>query len=269
VDVAISPDQIWNGMTIDSTTAVHKRFLKSVFVFIAEKTKTAKMNDMPRKPLHHVTDPATWRTLCAPVRLEIVETLRLLAPCGIAAVAEHLDRPADTLYRHFRKLVETGVVLKTEIRQTGHRPEQIYDLIADDITCRFSRKGNAMAGEAVLMTAQSILKMTDRTFRAAADAGLLSTLDRGLPSDVRAFFEHAWLSPEDSERLMQLFGEIKQLLDDKRPKGDGRLCLVSVLMAPIVRKRPATPRKTEPNGHTATKTSRRSQRPTHSTANRR
>lgn len=194
---------------------------------------------MPRKPLHHVTDPAVWQTLCAPVRMEILETLRMLAPCGIAAVARQLDRPADSLYRHVAKLVETGIVIKTEVRHTGRRPEQLYDLVADDITCRFSRKRDATAGEAVLSTAQSILKMTDRTFRAAAAAGQLSALDRDLPSDVRAFFEHAWLSSQDLERLQRLFREIKQLLDDKRPKADGRLCLVSVLMAPIVRKRRA------------------------------
>jgi hypothetical protein len=47
---------------------------------------------MPRKALHHVTDPAVWQTLVAPVRLEILEALRMLAPCGIAAVAQQLDR---------------------------------------------------------------------------------------------------------------------------------------------------------------------------------
>jgi DNA-binding transcriptional ArsR family regulator len=194
---------------------------------------------MPRKALHHVTDPAVWQTLLAPVRMEILETLRMLAPCGIAAVARQLDRPADALYRHFAKLVETGIVIKTEVRHTGRRPEQLYDLIADDITCRFARKSDATAGQAVLTTARSILKMTDRTFRAAAAAGQLDVMDRGLPTGVRAFFEHAWLSPQDLERLQRLFREIKQLLDDKRPKDDGRLCLVSVLMAPIVRKRRA------------------------------
>lgn len=211
---------------------------------------------MLRKPLHHVTDPAVWQVLVAPVRLEILETLRMLAPCGIAAVAHHLDRPADSLYRHFAKLVKTGIVIETEIRHTGRRPEQIYDLVADDITCRFSRDRDAAAGQAVLSTAEAILKMTDRTFRAAEAAGQLAALDRDVPSDVRAFFEQAWLSPHDLERLQHHFREIKQLLDDKTPKPDGHLCLVSVFMAPVVRKRGATRSSSSKRSTAATKRTR-------------
>ena len=220
---------------------------------------------MPRKALHHVTDPAVWQTLVAPVRMEILEALRMLAPCGIAAVAQQLDRPADSLYRHFAKLVKTGIVLKTEIRHTGRRSEQIYDLVADDITCRFTRKSDAAAGQAVLSTAQAILKMTDRTFRAAEAAGQLAALDRYKASNVRAFFEHAWLAPRDLERLQHHFREIKQLLDDKTPKPAGRLCLVSVFMAPIVRKRGAA--RSSPREDSATAT-RRPPRPTRSTQSR-
>lgn len=212
---------------------------------------------MPRKPLHYVTDPAVWQVLVAPVRLEILETLRMLAPCGIAAVAKHLDRPADSLYRHFAKLVKTGIVIETKIRHTGRRPEQIYDLLADDITCRFSRNRDAAAGQAVLSTAEAILKMTDRTFRTAEAAGRLAALDRDIPSDVRAFFEQAWLSPQDLERLQHHFREIKQLLDDKTPKPEGRLCLVSIFMAPIVRKRGATRSSPGKRAAAATKRARR------------
>lgn len=77
---------------------------------------------MPRKPVHVITAPAVWKTLIAPVRAEILETLRMLGPCGIADVARQLDRPADSLYRHFEKLVATGVVVETGTRSTGSAP---------------------------------------------------------------------------------------------------------------------------------------------------
>jgi DNA-binding transcriptional ArsR family regulator len=219
---------------------------------------------MPRKALHHVTDPAIWQTLVAPVRLEILEALRMLAPCGIAAVAQQLDRPADSLYRHFAKLVKTGIVLKTATRHTGRRSEQIYDLVADDVTCRFTRKRDAAAGQAVLSTAQAILKMTERTFRAAEAAGQLAPLDRDSASDVRAFFEHAWLTPRDLNRLQHHFHEIKQLLDDKTRKPDGQLCLVSVFMAPIVRKRGAARSSRSTDSSAATRRPPRAARSKHS-----
>ena len=93
---------------------------------------------MARKALHRVTDPAVWKTLLAPVRAEIIETMRMLGPCGIADVARQLDRPADSLYRHFEKLVATGVVIEKGTRPTGRRKERVYDLLADDFGADFA-----------------------------------------------------------------------------------------------------------------------------------
>ena len=67
---------------------------------------------MRRKAVHVITDPAVWTILIAPVRAEIIETLRMLGPCAIADVASQLDRPADSLYKHFEKIVATGVVVE-------------------------------------------------------------------------------------------------------------------------------------------------------------
>ena len=63
---------------------------------------------MPRPAIHLITTPKAWAVYIAPARLELVETMRLIAPCSIAELAASIDRPADTLYRHIEKLRKIG-----------------------------------------------------------------------------------------------------------------------------------------------------------------
>lgn len=197
---------------------------------------------MPRKPLHVVTSPKAWKVLIAPVRAEIIETLRMLGPCGIADVARQLDRPADSLYKHFEKLVAAGVVVERGTRPAGRRTERVYDMVADDITPRFGNAGEKAVNDAFLTTAKTILGMTSRTFRDAAAARQLVGLGLDKPRNTRAFFEHVWLTDADFAELNGLFIRVKRFLDTKKTRTpDTRLELVAVLAAPIVRRRGAKP----------------------------
>ena len=202
---------------------------------------------MPRKPVHFVTDPAVWKTLIAPVRAEIIETLRMLGPCGIADVARQLDRPADSLYRHFEKIVATGVVVETGTRPTARRVERVYDLVADDLGARFKGASSRAVNDAYLTTAKTVLKMSARTFRDAAASGALIGLGLDKPSTMRAFFEHIWLTPDDFDELNAIFRRLNAFLNSKKTRtSETRLQLVSVLTAPIVRRRGA---KRQPSAH--------------------
>ena len=195
---------------------------------------------MRRKPVHYVTDPAVWKTLLGPVRAEILETLRMLGPCGIADVARQLDRPADSLYRHFEKIIATGIVVETGTRRAGRRTERIYDMIADDVAPRFGKTGVQAINDAYLTTAKTILGMTSRTFRDAAAAQQLVGLGLDKPCTMRAFFEHVWLTPADFEELNAIFRRLADFHDSKKTRTPAtRLQLVSVLAAPIVRRRGA------------------------------
>jgi hypothetical protein len=195
---------------------------------------------MPRKPVHYVTDPAVWKTLLGPVRAEILETLRMLGPCGIADVARQLDRPADSLYRHFEKIIATGVVVETGTRRAGRRTERVYDMIADDLAARFKPAGGRAVNAAYLQTANTILTMSARTFRAAATAGVIVGLGLDKPCNTRAFFEHVWLAPADFDELNAHFLRLNTFLNAKKTRTPTtQLHLVSVLAAPIVRRRGA------------------------------
>jgi hypothetical protein len=164
----------------------------------------------------------------------------MLGPCGIADVARQLDRPADSLYRHFEKIVASGVVVETGIRPTGRRVERVYDLVADDLGARFKGASSRAVNDAYLTTAKTVLKMSARTFRDAAASGALIGLGLDKPCSMRAFFEHVWLTPDDFDELNAIFRRLNAFLNSKKTRTpQTRLQLVSVLMAPIVRRRGA------------------------------
>ncbi|MFM8697874.1 MAG: winged helix-turn-helix domain-containing protein, partial [Phycisphaerales bacterium] len=52
----------------------------------------------------------------APVRFELVEVMRDIAPCSVGELADAVDRPADSIYPHLRQLVRIGVVVEAGSR---------------------------------------------------------------------------------------------------------------------------------------------------------
>ncbi|MDI9411749.1 MAG: helix-turn-helix domain-containing protein, partial [Bacteroidia bacterium] len=120
---------------------------------------------MSRLKTMAVTSPKAWVTMTAPVRLEMLEALRLLGPCAIADIATMLDRPADALYRHMDKLVRLGAVRELEQRKVGRRLERTYDVVADHIHPGFRDGGSKAANQAYDHTVKVICKIASRASR--------------------------------------------------------------------------------------------------------
>lgn len=192
---------------------------------------------MSRPAIHHITTPKAWAVYIAPARLELVEAMRMIAPCSIAELAAAIDRPADTLYRHVEKLRKIGVVTEAGVRRAGRRFEQVFDLAGDDFRPQFRdtspRTTNKMFNDAT----RSIAKILLRTSRDAAAAEQIVFE----PAKRNAFvkFEHAWLTQTEVEQLGELFMSIKRFMDARKPRREGRLYLAAFAAVPVHRKRRA------------------------------
>ncbi len=192
---------------------------------------------MPRPAIHHVPHPKHWSVLVAPVRLEVVEAMRMIAPCSIAEIAAALDRPADTLYRHIDKLKRAGMVVEAGVRRSGRRFEQVYDLVADDFRVGFKEVSGRTANKAYNDTMQSILKIASRTARDSAAASELVGL--GDDRNIIGKIEHAWLTQEEFLELRELMMKVKLYMDARKARREGRLYLAAVIAMPVTRKRGA------------------------------
>lgn len=221
---------------------------------------------MPRPAIHYVTQPKSWATIIAPVRLEIIEAMRMIAPCSIAELAAALDRPADALYRHIAKLERIGIVVSAGMRHTGRRSEQVYDLVADDLRVAFKDTTQRTANKAYSDTVQSIVKIVSRTARDGAAAGQLVGLgdERVLIGKI----EHAWLTREEFQAVRAMMMGIKEFMDSRKGRREGRLYCAALVALPVTRKRGATARN-ERKSAGATRTGRNSRAGGESRVNRR
>jgi DNA-binding transcriptional ArsR family regulator len=208
---------------------------------------------MPRPPVHLITTPKAWAAYIAPVRLEIVETMRMVAPCSIAELAAATDRPADTLYRHIEKLRKVGVVVEAGVRRSGRRFEQVFDLAGDDFRPQLRDTSPRVVNKMFEDATKSIAKILMRTTRDAAAAEQIVYGPEERNASVK--FEHAWLTHEDFAQLRELFVGVKRFMDARkatkvaaedatketskeRPR-ESRLYLATFAAVPVHRRRSA------------------------------
>ncbi len=201
---------------------------------------------MNRKPSHLVRSPADWCVLVSPVRTEIVESLRLLGPCGTAEIAAALGRPADSLYKHIELLQKAGFVTEAGFRKGERNIEQLFDVVAEDFSIDFADATGAAESKAIVTTVNSFSKAMVRAVRDSARAGQLE-----LQPERRNFainYELSWLTPEAFQELRGLVRRVKQLMDDGKKRREGRLYLSLVVATPVTRKRgPVNRRRPAPN----------------------
>ena len=192
---------------------------------------------MPRPKLLPVTNPAHWVKMMAPVRFEMLEAMRAIAPCSAREIALALDRPADALYPHLRVLLGIGVVCDVGERSGRTRPERVYDLAADDFRPKFRQAGRAATGRVIDRSMQTMAGIVARTSRKSAAAGRLC-YEPG-HENVIGKVEHAWLTDEEFAHLRAKLRSIKRYLDARRTRRDGALYMTAFFMLPVARSRGA------------------------------
>lgn len=192
---------------------------------------------MTRPASHLVSSPAAWEVLVSPVRTEIAEALRLLGPCSVADVAQAIDRPADTLYRHIELLQEAGFVREAGFRKGERNVEQLLDVVADDFLVDFrDNKGDA-ENKAIIQTVNSFTGAMQRAVRdsAAAKQLVFDADERNLSIN----YELSWLTPEKFQEVRALVRRLKAIMDEGKKRREGRLYMTLAIATPVTRKRGA------------------------------
>lgn len=203
----------------------------------------SRMWFMKRPPLRLVSSPSAWRVLMSPVRHEIVEAVRLLGPCSIADVAELIDRPADSLYKHVQQLQDGGFIAEAGFRKGDRNVEQLIDVVADDFAIDFQDNTGDAENDAVVATANSFLKAAARAVRDSAEARQLQFQSQ--ERNISINYELSWLTPEAFQEVRELIRRLKQLMDDGKKRREGRLYLTLAIAAPVTRRRRASHRTRE------------------------
>lgn len=192
---------------------------------------------MARPALHPITKPSDWAVMMGPVRFELLEAMRVLAPCSVREIALAIDRPADTLYPHLRALLRIGVVTESGSRPGRTRPERIYDLVADDFRPAFRRAGPKVTARAVDRAMQTMAAVVSRASRKAAESGRIQFGAEG--QNIVGKLENAWLTPAEFAHVRTRLKSLKRYLDARKARRQGSLYVAAFFLLPATRSRGA------------------------------
>lgn len=187
-----------------------------------------------------IRTPAQWDAVMSPPRLELIYALHVGGPLSIAELAQRVDRPADALYHHVRKLVAGGVVVEIGTRRAGKQTEAVFDFVADKLLFDFDARSGRNSDKWKRLGTM-ILRMAERSFAAAVDQAGLTLA--GPHKDLWSRMDTAWLSPADLARVNEHFYAVEAILAGCRARAarppDARLFNLALFVMPVVRTRHA------------------------------
>lgn len=174
----------------------------------------------------------------------MIEFMRALAPCSLAELAQQMDRPADSLYHHIRRLEKTGIVKVLERRRVGRQTEAVYDLTGDDLKLDFDAATGKNA-KALIQLTSAISRLAQRTLQGA----IMSETLLGDPvKRIAIRSDSAWLDDETLEQVRSHLLRIVDIFETNKQSGRGKLYHLHTILTPIVRRRHARKRKQNSNG---------------------
>lgn len=190
---------------------------------------------MTRLPLLTVTSSKQWEAVVSPIRLELWEFLRSNGPCSVRELAGQMERPADGLYHHLRKLITAGLIRETDRRPAGTQIESIYDVVAEDLHFPLHLE-QSRNRRWISKLFQAVIRCAGRTVQAALDLGTEADLKSShRPFSVR--WDVGWLSDADLQQVRQHQEAIHHILQRGRTSRKGRLFAVMTYRVPLFRGR--------------------------------
>lgn len=189
-----------------------------------------------RQDVFHIRTAEQWAAMASPVCAEVLEMLRSAAPCSATELSLQMDRPADGLYHHLRRLRRTGFIREIGTRRVGKQVEAVFDLSADAFVFDYDPSTGLNVERAQRVTA-GIVRMIGRT----VEAGLESPEARleGEAKNLWSRVDTTWLDDEGLRRLNEHFQAIEQIVLEGNARRQGQLLTLGRFLAPAIRTRRA------------------------------
>jgi predicted transcriptional regulator len=174
---------------------------------------------------------AALATFGSPVRLELIDHVQRCGTASIRELAQRMGRPADALYFHVKKLLRAGALVERGRRKTGRRPEALYAL--PSVGLRVDPRDASPAAQVALHRgARTVLRMAERQFRSALDAGAVRV--PGRTRNLLAARIKARLSPAALAELNRRVDALIAFLHREEARHAGRPCVVTLVLSPLL-----------------------------------
>lgn len=179
-----------------------------------------------------IGDKAALTALVSTVRQEIVDTIEALGgDAAVADVAAHLGRPADGIYYHLRRLVDSGVLISGD--DAGDGRGRRYSTSARPgrrVQLKYGRESRSDQ-DTVARVVGGMLRTAERDFDRALRSG--AARGEGAQRELWASRVKGWVGSDELREINRLLVRLADLL--QQPRDPRRDCLVSLawVLAPI------------------------------------
>ncbi len=160
------------------------------------------------------------QTLASGVRQEIMDALQASGPLTVRQLARLLDRPADSLYYHLRRLIAVDLVREEKSRGSKDGGEARFELPFSLWQLRYDvRDPESMSAMARVVS--TLLRVTDRDYRRAL--AFEEIVPHGPNRNVWGGRSIGWVTEDDLVAINGKIMEILEILKQNRQPKDGRL----------------------------------------------
>ena len=185
-----------------------------------------------------VQDKQQLTALTSSARQEIVDVLSQMGTVSVGELAATLGRPADALYYHLRVLRQGGLVLRAGYRGQGVRKEELIRTVSSDLQLQY-QPGKGGNGKQVTAIVGSMLRLGIRDFQHAFHRGDARVSGSG--RELWALRKTGWLTPGEIVDLNRSIEGLAKAVS--KPRGQGRLYGITVLLTPLDHRARMTRRK--------------------------
>jgi hypothetical protein len=170
--------------------------------------------------------------LVSTVRQEIVDTIESIGgEVAVADIAAQLGRPADGIYYHLRRLVDSGVLREGDDPGDGRgRRYRTAAQRGKRVRLKYGR-GSRADNTTVAKVVGGLLRTAERDFGRALRSG--SAVGEGALRDLWASRLKGWVGETDLREINQLLTRLSELLLQPRDDERNRLVTLAWVLAPI------------------------------------
>ncbi len=175
-----------------------------------------------------LTRPGQIRALTAPLAHRVVAAFERMGPATIAEVADTIGAPPESLYYHVRRLSRAGILIEAERRDTGGRPEIVWEIPGREVAFDHTTNDPDFL-DALCRAADALLRLASRTYHAAVRSGASR---RGRRRTLMLQQHAVRLRARDLEELNNRLEEIADFIAEHDAGPGTPMISLTMVMAP-------------------------------------
>jgi len=182
-----------------------------------------------QKKEHVIKETKQLSAAASPVRVQILDVMGAVGDCSAADLAEHMDRPVQSLYYHLKKLESVKLIEEAGSRGEGVRREALYRPVASNISVAPNSSARGY-DNALAKGAGATLRLANREYVAGLETKGVKR--NGTTRELGIRRRVARLTPDKAQKLNGMLDRLDDFLK-KNATGDGQLYGVTTVLCPV------------------------------------